>query len=759
MVKRVLTLAIVFSLSLCIYSVVQAKPQYKSKTYNVASLVTPNSNFFTQTPNKTPIEIPEVGELERLGYELVAENHELELYLLRNTLGIAVRVKDTGYIWYSVYKDYKRLVTTGKARQFIESGVSIEYFDSTTLNEAQEYVSNPSASVELTYTLNEKGFHVHVKFTKLGISFDIEVYIEGKELFYRVIHESIVEVPYQSPAMKTPKEYKIKAIYVFPYFGSQNYEINGYSFIPDGSGALIRYTNVPSSTAYVKRVFGDDPGIVTPTRVYDHLKDEATVNLAIYGVNHGYNQAAFLAEVISGMGNAELHSYPYNYNNVRFNTTFFKDIVREKFVVRMSTTDTTGLPIITEKPYPSDFIVRFSFLSHEDANYVGMAKKYRDNLELKTVRPQENVPLRLDIIGLDFKPSLFGKSYITMTTYKDVIAIMDDLNKQNINNVEVIYIGWNKGGFYDNTPIKPKVARQLGGKDDFLAMQKYFDEHNLDIFYYDNPIIAFTTNFNNRLVKKMNLSLSTTRLPTPLFDEVYYLNYEDIGETVLRYKKTYNKLKIDKLAFDFLGEKLYSYLYKSKTHYRDDAIREVIQELEELNDFEIALFKANSYTYPYISSNYDMYYESNKYTYITDSVPFIPLVLSGHIEMYSPHINFMSDYQLISLRLIEYNIYPSFIITKEPTHKLRYTNSEWVYTSEYNLWRNQINETYHFINDSLRHVVGNEMINHEYIAQGICKVTYDNGVEIYINYTNSDFNHEDFTIPSLNVVVRGGDNS
>lgn len=756
MAKRVLTFIIITGIFLGFLKLVQAKPHYTVKTYDVTSLVKPNSNFFTQVSDKTPVDIPDADEPERLGYELVAENDELELYLLHSTLGIAVRVKDTGYIWYSVYKDYKRLVTTGKARQFIESGVTIEYYDSTTLNEAQEYVSNPSASVELTYTVTDNGFHTHINFTKLGISFELEVYIEGKALYYRVIHESIVEVPYQSPAMKTPKEYKVKAIYVFPYFGSQNYEINGYSFIPDGTGALIRYTNAPSSTAYIKRVYGDDAGIVTPTRVYDHLKSEATVNLPIYGVNHGYNQAAFLAEVVSGMGNAELHSYPYNYNNVRFNTTFFKDIVRDKFVVRMSSTDVTGLPIITENPYSNDFIVRYSFLSNVYANYVGMAKKYRENLELKTVKQQDDIPLRLDIIGLDYKPSLFGKSYVVMTTYNDVINIMKDLSRQNINNIEVVFIGWNKGGFYGNTPIKPKAARQLGGKTELQNMQKYFEEHNLDIYFYDNPIISFSTSFNRRLVKKMNLSLLTTTLKTPLFDEVYYLNYEDVGETVLKYQKYYENLKIDKLAFDFLGEKLYSYLYQSKIHDRDQSINEIIQELEELKNFDIALFKANAYTYPYISSFYDMYYESNKYTYITDSVPFLPMVLSGHVEMYSPHINFMSDYHLISLRLIEYNIYPSFIITKEPTHELRYTNSEWVYTSEYALWRDQINETYHFINDSLRHVIGAEIIHHEYIDKGICQVIYNNGVEIYINYTNIDYNYSGLIIPSLNVLVRGG---
>ena len=51
--------------------------------------------------------------------------------------------------------------------------------------------------------------------------------------------ESIKEV---EVGKLSPKLYLLKSITIFPYFGSQNYKINGYSFIPDGSGALIRYT-------------------------------------------------------------------------------------------------------------------------------------------------------------------------------------------------------------------------------------------------------------------------------------------------------------------------------------------------------------------------------------------------------------------------------------------------------------------------------------------------------------------------------------
>ena len=51
--------------------------------------------------------------------------------------------------------------------------------------------------------------------------------------------------------------------------------------------------------------------------------------------------------------------------------------------------------------------------------------------------------------------------------------------------------------------------------------------------------------------------------------------------------------------------------------------------------------------------------------------------------MYSSNINYVSNYNVFILRLIEYNIYPSYMITKDTTSKLRYANYEYLYTTKH----------------------------------------------------------------------------
>ena len=109
-----------------------------------------------------------------------------------------------------------------------------------------------------------------------------------------------------------------------------------------------------------------------------HLKDAPVAALPVYGVAHGYNQAAFLARIESGAGAAEIHSYPYLYNNIPINTTFFKLITRDTFRIEISSGEV--ITLLNDDPYPNDYALAYEFLRGDKANYVGMAESYRESL-------------------------------------------------------------------------------------------------------------------------------------------------------------------------------------------------------------------------------------------------------------------------------------------------------------------------------------------------------------------------------------------
>ncbi len=761
MAKRsIKIIAVMIGITLLIGSLtllLRAKNEKTPINYDMEMSINPTTNFFGQKEDQTPVAtvLSDAMVLSR-GYKLVCQNDYLNLYLEEATMGIAVYDKVANYIWYSCYDRYLEGGYTDAVKNIITSGVIIECYDSTTLNEATRY-SASDKEAKLSYSYLPDGFRCHCDFYTSGISFDVEVKLNGQNLSASALLDTLEEVPYKTKAMKYAKEYKLKSIILFPYFGSENYAINGYAFIPDGSGALIRFTDTAYNTAYIKRLYGDDLGLATTTSA-NFLKNQNAITLPIFGINHGYHQAAFLCEVEGGYGSTELHSYPYMYSNINLNRTFFKYIARDKFNVAMASSSSGALTLINDEPYNNLYHLNYSFLQADKATYSGMADSYRSKL---TFREQDTAScLKLDVVMQDYKKGLFGKNFITMTSYQELLALLKDLKSQGVERIEVNLIGYNKNGYFDNMQARIKLSRRLGSKKDYQALVDYASANNISLYYYSNPLVANENSLSKQTVKMQNLEIFKYQFKSSLEQVGRVINPKKLSDYFLAESKRYSKLSMQNFTFEYLGSAAFSYRYARSNVPREEMITilksEMAKILEQTNA-SIALSKPNSFLYPYISSYYDANYESSKYAFITDSVPFISLILSGNVKMFASNTNYVSDYNLFGLRLIEYNINPSFVITNEPTNNLRYANFEYLYTTEYNLWRERILATYNHVNKVLSSVNGAHMIAHQYIDDGIASVIYDNGVTIFINYTNNDYVVGTTTIPAGDVKVSGGD--
>ena len=87
------------------------------------------------------------------------------------------------------------------------------------------------------------------------------------------------------------------------------------------------------------------------------------------------------------------------------------------------------------------------------------------------------------------------------------------------------------------------------------------------------------------------------------------------------------------------------------------------------------------------------------------------------------------------LRHIEYGIAPSFVVTGCDSVDLYKTAQEDYITTNYNDWKGSIREAHTMITDALRLVKGQTIMEHLALEDGLIRVTYENGVRIYVNYT------------------------
>ena len=766
---------IILSLSLVVITALVTSINFKATSGSVDLLheLEPTSNFFTQKEDTREVEIVDKRDsLIKAGYTKALENDYLIVYYLKDTCGIAVYDKANGYTWYSTYDNMASETLTPAIQAKMDSGVSIEYYVVDTKSEIQSkeltYLSTVKnkqvGTSKMKVTVPNKKFEIDVSFaitdtrtSKYVISFKIEVSIDKDKLMVNVPYESIKEretvtASASTSLNKTPTDYRLKSITLFPYFGSENYKINGYSFIPDGSGALIRYNQNESSTAYIKKLYSSDYSF-TDYSTSTYIKDNGYLNLPIYGVNHGYNQASFLCEATGGVGSVELHSYPYKYSLIPVNTTFFKYYVRDTFTVNMSQ---GSMYLLNEDPYPSDYSLTYSFLSGDKANYVGMAEAYRESLGLDDVKTNDNdIALRLEILGIDYKPGLFGKNYVTMTTYSDALEIIKDLEQEGVGNFNITYLGWNRGGYFNKGATMARTSLLLGGKSKLDDLNDYIKENGYYIDYTINPYVANSYGFGNKTVKKIGLSPFEVTQKSSMEQLGYYVLPTELSSIITSKDKRYENLGISSLNLNNINV-AYSYRYSSLATYRTQMINQVIEEVKKLSSYSLSSEKPNSYLLPYMTNYYNAYYESNKYIYETDSIPFMSLLLSGSVNQYLPNINYVSDYELAILRMIEYNIYPSFIITKEEAYKLRYTNYEYLNSTEYALWKDLMIRMYKETNNALKNVIDAKMINHVYLDSGVCKCSYSNGIIIYVNYNNKDVSCEGISLAPYSYYVKGG---
>lgn len=725
----------------------------RKRSNNNESMINPTTNFFTQMENQTKVFVFEGDDPLTKGYQKIKENEFLILYLHPDTLGMAIYDKRAMYLWYSCYPSYEKLNYSSEIKDQIASGIQIECFETTSsqLVTTTKYSANRKEAIS-SIELISNGCLINLNFEKVGISFQVKLQLEETSLKATFLEKSLVEIPIKIANYE--KKYKLKAITLFPYLGANNYEINAYSLIPDGSGALMRYTNEEYNTAFIKRIYGNDYGIQEKSILNTHLTNQQTITLPLYGINHGYQQAAFLAEITSGAGSAELHAYPFMYENVNLNRTFFKYLTRDRLLVFLSSDSSNAISVINEQIYPSDFEIKYTFLDGLNASYVGMANAYQQNLNLKPLEKSPNIPLKIDVIGQDYKPGLFGKKYFVMTSYLDLKNIVNDLMINHVDNLQITYLGWNKNGYFGNTPIFPQPSRLLGGEKDFFTLTNYLKENNIAIFYYNNPLVTSGNPLINQVIKRTNLHLFKYDFASSLDLNAYHLSPLVMASNILKDKTRYEKLGITNFNLDYVGSASFSYIENGKEVYRSEMIKIIKDQINQLRDYKIGLTTPNDYLYNNLNSYYNAPYESSRYTFFTDSIPFISLILSGMVEQYAPFTNFISDYHLYALRLIEYNLYPSYLLTKKPSYHLRYTNFEYVYTSEYEVWKDEIFNRYQQINEALRYVAGEKIINHYYLSEGVACIEYSNHIKILINYTLNDYVYNGDIIPALNYYVK-----
>jgi hypothetical protein len=192
---------------------------------------------------------------------------------------------------------------------------------------------------------------------------------------------------------------------------------------------------------------------------------------------------------------------------------------------------------------------------------------------------------------------------------------------------------------------------------------------------------------------------------------------------------------------------------------RDElTIQEVIalysETLMTINEnYKINGLTPNFYLWPFIDRYLQAPMFTSQYLIQTDTVPFLQLVLQGSMEVYASYANFSFYTDSDVLRMIDFNVFPSFMLTHNPSYELVSTNSANFYSTEYILYQDMIHDIYSVMSGAYESVLNASWVGREVFAPGVIVNTYDNGVRIVINYTDTLIEYDGHAVTALNYRV------
>lgn len=678
------------------------------------------------------------------GFELKMENKYLAVYYREANKGLRILNKSNGYVWGGLSEDEPENMNTTWSLM-ANSILTIDYFDEQ-LQSSRMSLGDENVAAE--YEWYKDRCVCSADFKDAGISFEFSIILKGEAITFEMKRDSIQEKDI----------YKLQSVWVLPFLGSVEQDsIDGYMFIPDGSGALVRYSkSAQYVSAYDERIYGKDAAVdemstagdLLAKRNNDYLTDMPQITAPVYGAVHGAYKNGYMAVVESGAEYASVYLSPaglitdYNWVSARFDwRRSYPRPVNNSGVSIMSTEDEVA---------DVDIRLSFYFLEEKDACYTGMAVKYREMLIEDGVlgskeRSDERIPLHIDIMAADIRDTIWGNRYVRLTGIDELAEITSKLQNNGISNLNIAYFGWQKGGLSGAKFGQTKLDRRLGSAGQLAGLAEAINETGR--FYLAANMVSFNADqagaANEAALKNTNAYASKTRNNSRLiYPTEYFAKPLSIAE------KLENLIKRNE-DYDFyltrIGNSLYSDFSRKGSCTRREAMDNALSIIEKLESKPM-LEQPNMYLWKYTGEYFNMPVSNSQYLFESDSVPFLSIVLKGSIDYYAPYANqgFYTDNSI--LKMIEYAAYPSFLIMAAENEELIDTPLADYFSLCFSDWEGLIYKIYNKINPALSKVEGSMITNHIMIDEGIPKVSYENGTDIYINYTAYDYTLDDGTV-------------
>jgi hypothetical protein len=379
-----------------------------------------------------------------------------------------------------------------------------------------------------------------------------------------------------------------------------------------------------------------------------------------------------------------------------------------------------------------------------------------------TVQADGIVPLRLDFIMSDVRSSIIGRSNVVTTTAAQVGDIVRDLRESGIVSINSGLFGFQNGGITTGKPWALDFTRSIGTRRDFERLFAEMGSLGADMSFAQDylTINSYQMNLTRNQSYHMNRwGLGVQNVAIEYFIPVQFTSYaraNRAAEWFTRQTGAAIALGAQSVTAGGITEQIVTHHSWQENISAQDVVAIFQNAFSEIS-VPINARNPNMYLWPYVDRYLQTPVFNAQYILATDTVPFLQMVLNNTMELYAPHSNFNFYTRQDVLRMIDYNVFPSFIITHEPAHLLSSTNSLFYFSTEYSIYRDIILDVYQSAAPILSQIKGLEWINRLVLSEGVILNVYGCGLEVLINYTEFDFYYRGVSVAAVSAEVFNGE--
>lgn len=739
--------------------------------------------FQQQTAAAAPSGLPE-------GFVCVAREGYLTLYVRPVDGQIAVEDGRSAVLWMSNPVGVEMDTLSDAWRGNIVSPFYFEYSDESRNVRIGNLATGGAA---VSYEPIDRGARMHYSFSNLGIAFAMEYELEEDCLVVTIPWSSVVanatieaslgrttaDDSVAKSILQGPKRARAQNLFLLtirplPFLGATlSTQENGYMLVPDGSGGLIRFKEDHPlyQGGFQQWIYGYDPASADVT--YDIYREP--VALPVFGMKIG--DRAFLAVVEDGSCHAEILAMPsgvstdLNWTTVQF---WYRTTARLR-----TARQGQGIKVYDEKVIPGDRRVRYYFLNGDEADYVGMARAYRAYLmkhqgatklpESDVLASSESAPVLIRLFCADYESGLLGRTLRPMTTFEQAKTVIEALRAAGVSEMVVALEGWNRGGAHADLPQRLPAERALGGDRALKDLAEYLRTLGIPLILHDDYLVARGSKggFNPRTQASRTAFNDVIEFrPESAPDQVglstgYLISPRHVMDFASRDLPKIAELGAAGIALKSLGSVLSSDQNKDidprLTRDRSATVAKELLALAQSLFPIVGVRTGNAYTLGLIDLVYHMPMECTRDIYMDESVPFYQIATHGLLVPFDKDRNLSSNPERDFLRGIEYGVLPCFVLTAEPSWRLRYTPSSHLFSTNYEDWIDEVSRQFQAVSAVLGPVLDQFIVGHRMVARGVYETTYEDGTAIVVNYTADTYIDDRVEVPARwFAVIRGG---